>query len=80
MPAKDSHNGVSLVHHHPDYYLKDGNITFLVRYTFFFYLARADQHMGAGPGYTFSRASPLFRNRVAIFHEGIRKGSPGGIL
>jgi hypothetical protein len=34
MSAKDSHNGVSLVHHHPDYYLKDGNITFLVRYTF----------------------------------------------
>ncbi|KAG2755140.1 hypothetical protein P692DRAFT_20845095 [Suillus brevipes Sb2] len=35
MPAKDSHNGVSLVHHHPDYYLKDGNITFLVQDTLF---------------------------------------------
>jgi hypothetical protein len=30
-----SHNGVSPVHHHPDYYLKDGNITFLVRHTYF---------------------------------------------
>jgi hypothetical protein len=58
MSAKDSHNGVSLVHHHPDYYLKDGNITFLVRYTFF-YLARADQHMGAGSRYALSRSSPL---------------------
>jgi hypothetical protein len=30
-----SHNGVSPVHHHPDYYLKDGNITFLVQDTLF---------------------------------------------
>ncbi|KAG1741726.1 hypothetical protein EDB19DRAFT_1850935 [Suillus lakei] len=28
--ANRSHNGVSPVHHHRDYYLKDGNITFLV--------------------------------------------------
>jgi hypothetical protein len=38
MPANGSHNGVSLVHHHPEYYLKDGNITFLVRSTYFFSL------------------------------------------
>lgn len=30
-----SHNGISPVHHHPEYYLKDGNITFLVEDTLF---------------------------------------------
>ncbi|KAG2147814.1 uncharacterized protein EDB93DRAFT_1250329 [Suillus bovinus] len=34
MPS-GSHNGVSPVHHHSDYYLKDGNITFLVEDTLF---------------------------------------------
>ncbi|KAG1781122.1 hypothetical protein EV702DRAFT_962710 [Suillus placidus] len=33
--ASGSHNGVSPVHHHPQYYLKDGNITFLVENTLF---------------------------------------------
>ncbi|KAG0695640.1 hypothetical protein DFH29DRAFT_954538 [Suillus ampliporus] len=33
--ANGSQNGVSRVHHHPDYYLKDGNITFLVEDTLF---------------------------------------------
>ncbi|KAG1730954.1 uncharacterized protein EDB91DRAFT_1059088 [Suillus paluster] len=33
--ANHSQNGVSRVHHHPDYYLKDGNITFLVEDTLF---------------------------------------------
>ncbi|KAG2033095.1 hypothetical protein BDR03DRAFT_968446 [Suillus americanus] len=31
----NSHNGVSPVHHHPDFYLKDGNITFIVQDTLF---------------------------------------------
>ncbi|KAG2068148.1 hypothetical protein BDR04DRAFT_1103817 [Suillus decipiens] len=30
-----SHNGISPVHHHSEYYLKDGNITFLVEDTLF---------------------------------------------
>jgi hypothetical protein len=30
--ANGSQNGVSRVLHHPEYYLKDGNITFLVRH------------------------------------------------
>lgn len=34
MPS-GSHNGVSPVHHHSEYYLKDGNITFLVGDTLF---------------------------------------------
>jgi len=28
----DSQDGVSHVQHHPEFYLSDGNITFLVRY------------------------------------------------
>ncbi|KAG1848948.1 hypothetical protein DFJ58DRAFT_795563 [Suillus subalutaceus] len=35
MAHTGSHNGVSPVHHHPDFYLKDGNITFIVRHTYF---------------------------------------------
>ncbi|KAG2142960.1 hypothetical protein DEU56DRAFT_733487 [Suillus clintonianus] len=33
--ATDSQNGVSRVDHHPDYYLPDGTITFIVENTFF---------------------------------------------
>jgi len=29
--ANDSQNGVSRVNNHPEYYLKDGNVAFLVR-------------------------------------------------
>ncbi|KAG1741722.1 hypothetical protein EDB19DRAFT_1634482 [Suillus lakei] len=33
--ANGSHNGVTRVHHHPEYYLKDGNVTFHVEDTLF---------------------------------------------
>lgn len=32
MQTADSQTGVSHVQHHPEFYLADGNITFLVRY------------------------------------------------
>jgi hypothetical protein len=31
--ANNSQNSISRVHHHPEYYLRDGNITFLVRHS-----------------------------------------------
>jgi hypothetical protein len=32
--AHGSQNGISQMHHHPEYYLKDGDVTFHVRHNF----------------------------------------------
>ncbi|KAG2117606.1 hypothetical protein DEU56DRAFT_865995 [Suillus clintonianus] len=46
--SPSSQNGVSRVNHHPDYYIKDGNITFLVEDTLFrvhrYYFDRESQY------------------------------------